>query len=158
MQNSAVPPVLKSIRVSVAPARAFDLFTAGMHQWWPRAHTLNPKSERAAISLEPKVGGRWFERSIDGAECTWGSVLTWEPPARVILAWQLDQNWQFNPDFSTEVEIRFEPAGENATLVNLEHRQLERYGVHAQTVRGGLDSPEGWMGGLQLYAKVAAAS
>jgi hypothetical protein len=110
MQNTAIPPVLKSIRVSATPARAFDLFTAGFHQWWPRAHSLNAKVERVAIS----------------------------------------------PAFETEVEIRFEALGENATQVTLEHRHLERYGLHAEKVRGGLDSPDGWMGGLRLYAAVLA--
>ena len=67
------------------------------------------------------------------------------------------ETWRFNPSFSTEVVVRFEPAGENSTQVTLEHRQLERYGVHAEKTRTGLDSAEGWMGGLQLFAKVAAA-
>jgi uncharacterized protein YndB with AHSA1/START domain len=156
MQTAAVPPVRKSIRVAAAPPRAFDLFTAGMHQWWPRAHSLNPKAERAAIAVEPRVGGRWFERAVDGQECDWGRVLVWEPPQRVVLGWQLDETWRFNANFSTEVEVRFEPVGENATQVTLEHRNLERYGVHAATLRAGLDSPEGWMGGLQILAAVAA--
>ena len=86
MQNAAVPPVRKSVRVAASPARAFDLFTAGMHQWWPRAHTLNPKAERAAVIAEPRPGGRWFERAVDGAECNWGRVLIWEPPLRVVFA------------------------------------------------------------------------
>jgi uncharacterized protein YndB with AHSA1/START domain len=156
MQNAAVPPVRKSIKVSASPARAFELFTAGMHQWWPRAHSLNPRAERATVIAEPRPGGRWFERAVDGTECDWGRVLAWEPPQRVLFAWQLDETWRFNPAFSTEVEVRFEPAGENATQVVLEHRQLERYGVHAEKTRAGLDSAEGWMGGLLQFAKVAA--
>ena len=157
MQKTAVPPVRKSVRVSAAPQRAFELFTAGMHQWWPRAHSLNPKVERAAVVAEPRPGGRWFERGVDGSECDWGHVLIWEPPHRVIFAWQLDQNWQFNRDFSTEVEIRFESTDGENTQVTLEHRNLERYGTHVEKVRAGLDSAEGWMGGLQLFARAAAA-
>jgi DNA-binding transcriptional ArsR family regulator len=139
------------------PARAFDLFTAGMHQWWPRAHSLNPKVVRAAVIAEPQPGGRWFERGVDGSECDWGRVLAWEPPHRVLFAWQLDETWRFNPNFSTEVEVRFEAVGDNATQVSLEHRNLERYGVNAEKTRAGLDSAEGWMGGLQVFVSVAAA-
>lgn len=156
MQKAAVPPVIKSIRVAAPPALAFEIFTAGMHRWWPRAHSLNPTAERAAIVAEPRAGGRWFERSADGKECDWGRVLQWSPPSRVLFAWQLDENWQFNPTFSTEVEVKFEAMGDNATQVTLEHRQLERYGVHADKVRPGLDSNEGWMGGLSLYAALIA--
>jgi len=158
MQNTAVPPVRKTVRVSAPPARAFEIFTAGMHRWWPRAHSLNPKVERAAITAEPRVGGRWFERAVDGTECEWGRVLVWEPPQRVVFAWQLDAAWKFDPAFSTEVEVRFDSVGENATQVTLEHRQLERYGVKAEEVRKGLDSNEGWLGGLQLFAQTASAA
>ncbi len=157
MQTSAIPSVRKTIRVAAVPARAFDIFTAGMHQWWPRAHSLNQKVERAAIVAEPRVGGRWYERAVDGTECNWGKVLAWEPPHRVLFGWQLDQNWQYSPDFLTEVEIRFDPAGEGATEVTLEHRNLERYGVFAETIRPGLDSNDGWMGGLTLYAALIAS-
>jgi len=156
MQPVAVLPVHKSIRVAAPPARAFEIFTAGMHRWWPRAHSLNPKVERAAVVIEPRVDGRWYERGVDGTECSWGKVLRWEPPARVVLGWQLDHTWRFNPAFLTEVEIKFFADGD-ATLVKLEHRNLERYGENAKTIRDGLDSPEGWMGGLQLFASVIAA-
>ena len=97
MQNAAVPPVRKSIRVAAPPARAFEIFTAGMHQWWPRAHSLNAKVERAAVIAEPRPGGRWFERAVDGTECDWGRVLAWEPPQRVLFAWQLDGDVAFQP-------------------------------------------------------------
>jgi uncharacterized protein YndB with AHSA1/START domain len=108
MQSTAVPPVIKSVHVAASPDRAFEIFTAGMHQWWPREHTLNPASGRAAIIAEPRPGGRWFERAVDGSECDWGRVLAWAPPDRVVFAWQLDHQWKFNPDFTTELEVRFE--------------------------------------------------
>jgi uncharacterized protein YndB with AHSA1/START domain len=155
MQKAAVLPVHKSIRVAAPPAKAFEIFTARMQHWWPRAHTLNPKVERADVVLEPRVGGRWYERAVDNSECNWGKVLVWEPPVRIVLAWQLDHTWQFDPSFVTEVEVKFVSDGD-ATVVKLEHRNLERYAEHADKVRGGLDSPEGWMGGLQQFAEFTA--
>lgn len=158
MQSTAVPPVRKTLRVATTPAKAFDLFTAGMHRWWPLAHSLNAKVARAAIVAEPRAGGRWYERAVDGSECEWGRVLAWEPPHRVLYAWQLNHEWKFDPGFETEVEVRFEPAGENATQVTLEHRNLERYGIHAERIRPGLDSADGWDSGLRRFVEAANAS
>ncbi len=68
--KSIVAPVRHSVRVPVEPARAFRAFTSAMQQWWDPAISANPsKSPIAAIVLEPKVGGRWFERGVDGSEC-----------------------------------------------------------------------------------------
>jgi hypothetical protein len=46
-------------------------------------------SELDAPVIEPKAGGRWYERGVDGVECEIGKVLVWEPRARRVLAWQL---------------------------------------------------------------------
>ena len=101
--------------------------------------------------MEPRVGGRWFERGEDGSECEWGRVLAWEPPARLVLAWQVDAQWRFDPDFITEVEVRFIPEGD-ATRVELEHRNIERFGAQAEATRSALDSPDGWSGLLERFA------
>ena len=154
MTPSAIPPVRKSIRVATTPARAFERFTSGMHQWWPPAHSLAVGKTREAIVVEPRVGGRWYEQATDGTVCDWGNVLVWEPPGRVVFAWRLNAQWAFDPNFLTEVEIRFEPDGDQATRVTLEHRNLERYGVDAEKTRAGLDSDNGWMGGLRLFAAI----
>jgi uncharacterized protein YndB with AHSA1/START domain len=145
-------PVRRSVKVNAAPQRAFDVFTTGMGKWWPKQHSLNPKSPQQNVIVEPRVGGRWYERSQDGLECEWGRVLTWDPPARVVLAWQINGNWQYDRDFETEIEVRFVADG-NGTRVALEHRNLERFGDKAEQVRAAFDSPDGWNGGLQLFAK-----
>jgi uncharacterized protein YndB with AHSA1/START domain len=147
-----LPPVRKSVRVAVTPPRAFELFTSGMHGWWPQAHSLL-KSARHAIIIEPHPGGRWYERAVDDSECTWGKVLVWDPPRRAVLGWQLDGTWTYDPDFLTEVEIRFIPEGDAATRVELEHRNIERYGDQAAKTRESLDSAEGWQLGLAQYAE-----
>jgi len=148
-------PVRRSVKVNAAPQKAFRVFTSGMGKWWPKQHSLNTKSAQQDVIVEPHAGGRWYERSEDGSECEWGRVLTWEPPTRVVLAWQINGNWQYDRDFETEVEVRFVADG-SGTRVELEHRNLERFGDKADEIRAAFDSPEGWNGGLQLFAKAVA--
>ena len=95
-----------------------------------------------------------YERGEDGSESEWGKVLHWEPPARLILAWQIDGSWKYNPACVTEVEINFTALGAQQTRVDLEHRHLERLGDNASAVRELLNS--GWGGILELYGKQLA--
>src|SRR5215217_2296890 len=113
-------PVRKSLRVNASPARAFEVFTGGMGRCWPGNHSIGKSALRDAV-VEPRAGGRWFERGEDGSECEWGRVLAWEQPSRLVLAWQIDAQWRFDPSFVTEVEIRFIPDGDG-TRLELEHR------------------------------------
>ncbi|MGH7032347.1 MAG: SRPBCC family protein [Stellaceae bacterium] len=153
MNRTIAPaPVRKSVRVKVPPARAFEIWTTGMSRWWIKTHTINPtKSPIKEIILEPRRSGRWFERGEDGRECQWGKVLAWEPPTRLVLAWQVDGQWQFDPNLITEVELRFTPDG-SGTLIELEHRHLERLGDAAEAIGGD----GGWAALLEGFAKEAA--
>jgi hypothetical protein len=147
--------VRKSIRVDVSRDDAFDIFVRRFGQWWPLAtHHIGAKSAEIAI-IEPKVGGRWFERSADGAECDWGRVKVWEPPQRFILSWSVTADWKYDVQLDTEVEVRFISEGEATTRVELEHRKLEAYGERAGMMRGVFDSEKGWGGLLAAYARAA---
>jgi uncharacterized protein YndB with AHSA1/START domain len=153
-------PVRKSIEVRAEPARAFEAFTARMGRWWIRGYSINRDSAIADVIIEPKVGGRWYERGQDGSECEWGKVLAWEPPGRVVLAWQIEagasaDQWQYNPALITELEVRFVAAGAGVTRVELEHRNLERLGAHAARMREIFESPMGWGGLLDAFAREA---
>src|SRR6266508_4594505 len=87
-----VAPVRKSISVAAAPDRAFHVFTAGMSRWWIKNHSIN-KSPIKDIVIEPRAGGRWYERGEDGSTCDWGRVLSWEPPTRLLLSWEITADW-----------------------------------------------------------------
>jgi uncharacterized protein YndB with AHSA1/START domain len=134
-----IAPVIKTVDVRCPPARAFELFTGRMAAWWPATHHIGGASF-AAIVIEPLAGGRWFERDAAGVETQWGKVLAWGPPGRVLLAWQLNADWKYDPDLETELEITFAPVGAG-TRVRLEHRNLERFGDSAERIaemlRGG---------------------
>ena len=76
-----------------------------MARWWRSEHHI-AKTPFVDIVVEPRTGGRWFERDKDGAECEWGKVLLWQPPERLVFAWQITAEWQYDPDFVTELEVR----------------------------------------------------
>jgi len=148
--------VRKSVTVAAPLALAFEVFTGRIESWWPMASHHIGDADCAAVVIEPRAGGRWYERGEDGSESEWGKVLHWDPPARVILAWQLDGGWKYNPACLTEVEINFSVLDATRTRVDFEHRYLERLGDNAQAVRDLLNS--GWGGILELYVSLAAPS
>src|SRR5439155_20279150 len=95
--------------------------------------------------------GRWYQTGIDGSECDTGKVVVWEPPTRLVLAWQITPEWTFDPDLITEVELRFTAEGEGVTRVELEHRNLERVGENPEATRTAVDSPGGWTAILESF-------
>lgn len=146
----------KTIRVNAPQAHAFAVFTERLGAWWPlESHHIGAQIPATAI-IEPRVGGRWFERASDGTECDWGSVLVWEPPERVALAWNISAKWQHDPALDTRIEIRFIAEGPQTTRIELEHRQLEAYGDDAEKMRSNFDSDGGWSALLRSFAEYLA--
>jgi uncharacterized protein YndB with AHSA1/START domain len=155
--HAAKIAVRKSLTVAAPIALAFEVFTGRIEAWWPMASHHIGDGDCAAVVIEPRVGGRWFERSVDGVECVWGHVLVWEPERRVVLVWQLSAQWQFDPRLHTEVEVRFTAIDDRTTQVELEHRGLEAYGADAPAMRDTFGSPNGWNGMLDHFAQVVGA-
>lgn len=150
--------VRRSVVVETSPERAFFVFTQGMTSWWPiDSHSIGDRPMAEAV-IEPRTGGRWYERADDGTECEWGRVLAWEPPGRVVLAWQISADWKADPEIHTEVEVRFTPEETGPvtrTRVDLEHRGLESFGERAEQMRAIFGSDGGWNGLLQRFAAAA---
>jgi uncharacterized protein YndB with AHSA1/START domain len=147
----SVAPIRHQIQVKAAPVRAFELFVGDIGRWWRKGMTIGA-TPHVDIVIEPRVGGRWFERGEDGRECDWGRVLAWEPPHRLLLAWQINQAFAFDPTLITELELTFAPAG-GGSLVTLEHRDLHRLGVETAAQLNG-----GWPGLLALYGQLVDAA
>ena len=150
-----IEPVRRSMTVQAPQERAFAVFTEGIGTWWPLASYAIGSQPAVTAVLEGHEGGRWFERAADGTECEWGRVVAWEPPSRIVLTWAIDADWRPNPGVASEVEVRFTPVGDGATRVELEHRRLEAFAARAQEMRGLFDSPGGWNGLLEAYARHA---
>src|SRR5271170_5151359 len=77
--------VRKTVRVQAPIERAFSVFVEQMETWWPATHHIG-KTPFEAIFVEPRVGGRWYERNVEGNQCDWGTVLAWDPPHRVTFS------------------------------------------------------------------------
>jgi uncharacterized protein YndB with AHSA1/START domain len=148
--------VRRSVRVQVPVQLAFSVFVEKMETWWPAPHHIGEQPFET-IFVEPRIGGRWYERDAAGKECDWGQVLKWDPPARVTLSWHLGPDWKFDPDLAhaSEVEIRFTSEGPSATLVELEHSALERHGEGFEQLRDMLEQPGAWETTLSEFAKAA---
>ena len=144
-------PVRRSVEVKVSQKRAFEVFTGSIAAWWPRSHHIGP-AEIKSITIEPREGGRWYETGMDGVESEWGKVLVWDPHGRLVLAWQITADFKPDPNLITEVELLFTPIGERETRVDLEHRNLERFGDKAEQMSTQVGSPGGWSKILADYA------
>jgi uncharacterized protein YndB with AHSA1/START domain len=146
-----IAPVRTSVEVSQPPAVAFALFTARMGDWWG-GKTIGDKPA-VCVTVEPFAGGGWFETDEDGRRTLWGRVLVWQPPHRLLLAWELNSRFRPDPSLQTEVEISFDALDAGGTRILLEHRHLERFGADAEAVANGIG--QGWpekLGGFATFA------
>lgn len=149
-----IPPLTGTITVAAPRERAFRVFTETINTWWPAEYHIG-SVDVAEVVMEPREGGRWYEKGVDGSECDWGRVLTWEPPNRLVVTWQINGQWQFDPDpeHASEIEVRFTADGGEHTTVELEHRLIDRL-VAGEAIRDALISGGSWPAMLELFAKV----
>jgi uncharacterized protein YndB with AHSA1/START domain len=145
--------VRSSIVVEAPIDRAFAVFTEDMASWWPPEHHLL-QGPLAAMVFEPRVGGQIYDKGVDGSECHWARVLAYEPPHLVTFSWDISMAWQVetDPARTSEVEVRFVAESPTRTLVELEHRHLDRHGDGWEGMRESVGSPEGWGVGLRAFA------
>ena len=141
-----IEAVRKIITVDCAVEEAFRVFTADAISWWPIAtHSIHEESVREIV-FEPHEGGEVYELSASGEKGHWATVLEWDPPNRLVLAWNI-----LKADGSpTEVDVRFLPEDEG-TRVELEHRGWEGLGEGGATKRDNYDT--GWDHVLGFYER-----
>ena len=150
-ENDPLAPLRRSIRVRCSVEHAFEVWTKGISAWWPlRGHSVSGENAEAVL-LEPRAGGRFYERARDGSEHEWGRILVWEPPHRLVYSWHIGSD----PARATEVEIRFTGAADGATEVAIEHRGWERWAEAAPKARRANEA--GWDDLLPAYVAACGA-
>jgi uncharacterized protein YndB with AHSA1/START domain len=137
--------------------RAFRVFTHNFDRIKPREHNMLGV-EIAESVFEPHVGGRVYDRGVDGSECQWARVLAYEPPDRILFTWDINPYWQIETDLdkTSEVEVRFIAESPDRTRVELEHRNLDRHGDGWEGMREGVRGGDGWPLYLSRYRDVVA--
>jgi uncharacterized protein YndB with AHSA1/START domain len=152
---SAISTLHGKATVAMPAEKAFAFFTDSFGSWWPADYHIG-QADMADAILEPREGGRWYERGVDGSECDWGRVLTWEPPRRLVVTWQINGQWQFdpNPAHASEIEVHFTADGPDHTTVELEHRHLDRL-VDGQIIYDTIGQGGGWTAVLDAFVKAA---
>lgn len=144
-------PLVVEFTVEASPVHAFEMWTARCSLWWPSSHTIT--GDPAAITFEPRAGGRILERSSAGAEHDWGTVLEWAPPGRLRYLWHLF----FDPAEATEVEITF-TGQDDQTVVRIEQRGWERLGDAGPPRRARTEQAWTTIGALFAAALVKKAT
>jgi uncharacterized protein YndB with AHSA1/START domain len=151
MSSIVIEPVRRSVGVDCDVEQAWEVFTTGIYTWWPTdRHSIHGENVSDVV-FEGQVGGQVYEVSADGDRQPWADVLVWEPPRRLVLAW----NTGASREVPTEVEVRFTPFEDGTgTRVELEHRAWERW-PDGEEARGNYDG--GWVFVLSCFAERANA-
>jgi len=138
----------REIALACSPERAFRAFTEHVDLWWPHAHR---KSHEHAMRFTRDA---LIQTAADGSEWTMGRVLAWDPPNRVVVTWQINGQWQFDPDpaHASEVDVRFTADGPDRTTVDISHQYVERL-VGAQAVYDAFLQGGSWTAMLERFAK-----
>lgn len=143
-----------SVTVPVPPADAFRIYTERQLEWQPPEH-LSVKDPQS-VTIEPWVGGRFYERGADGTEAVRGTIVEWAPPDRLAVTWRIGPGWRLAPDdeHASVIVVEFNPAGTDSTEVVLTYTQLERHGEMAPTLRAAIGNP-GSGSAVERYAEAA---
>jgi len=147
-----VEAVRKTVTVDCSLEEAFRVFTAEAQSWWPTdTHSIHGSDLRQVV-FEEHEGGELYEISTDGEKGHWATVLAWDPPNRLVLAWNILER----DSATTEVEVRFFPESDG-TRVELEHRGWDSVAEDTAEKRGSYDT--GWSQVLGQYeSRVAEPS
>jgi uncharacterized protein YndB with AHSA1/START domain len=111
--------VFVALRMPATAAVVFEVFTREIATWWrpDPLFQITPHGD-GELAFEPGVGGRLVTRLSNGETFEIGTISVWEPGKRLVFAWR---QASFSAEQSTEVEVLFEPVGEE-TRVSIEHR------------------------------------
>jgi uncharacterized protein YndB with AHSA1/START domain len=147
------------VTVDATREEAFRVFVEDFDRIKPREHNLLAVDILETV-LEPRTGGEVYDRGVDGSVCRWARVLAYEPPSRLVLAWDISPRWELETDLAraSEVEIRFVPVAPGRTRVELVHSHIDRHGDGWEGFREGLAADNAWPLYLARYADALPAA
>lgn len=139
-----IEPLRLSVDLDCPAEHAFDVYTRRLSVWWPKGHSTSGNPD-TCVELEPREGGRIFERTPDGTEYDWGRIVQWEPPSRLVYDWHIGRN----ADGATQVELTFVDLGDDQSRLDIVHRGWERLGTEGESWRNA--NSAGWASLIAAY-------
>jgi uncharacterized protein YndB with AHSA1/START domain len=136
--------------VACSPEHAFEVWTDRISQWWPKGHSVSSDPELDVV-IEPRLGGRIYERTSAGDEHDWGEVTIWEPPRVFGYLWHIAQD----RSDATDVQVRFDAEGDQ-TRVKIVHEGWERLGAKGPELQSR--NRDGWAGVIPRYERACVGS
>ena len=139
--RSASRPCAKLSALPARPPPRSSALPAIFGRWWPLStHSLGQKMPGITVGFVPLgQGGALTETWPSGETHIWGSILAFEPPARIVFTWHVGRA----PSTAQEIEILFIPAADGGTDVTLVHSGWESFGEDGATMRENYDT--GWV-------------
>jgi uncharacterized protein YndB with AHSA1/START domain len=125
-----IEPLRLSYEIGCSADHAFDVWTTKVSTWWPKGHSTSGDPHTSVV-LEPRLGGRIYERTTDGTEIDWGEITRWEPPHRLGYLWHIRRDRQD----ATDVEVSFVDLGNGTTRLEIVHTGWERLGAEGASWR-----------------------
>ena len=132
------PPIRQATTVRSDVDHTFDVFVREIGAWWPTTTFSAGRDHVQTVTVEPRTGGRVYERWHDDTVVEWGRLLAWDPPRRFTMSWLCSPA-------PTEVELTFTALGPALTRVAVEHRGWEA--LSAAQLREDCALPGGYAAG-----------
>ncbi len=150
--------VVVALRVKASRERAFDVFTREIGLWWrPNDLFRFTAGPPGRMAFEPWLDGRLTETDPQGRWFEIGRITEWAPGERLAFTWR---QANFAPDHLTEVEVSFEPIGDE-TRVTVEHRGWDQAPADHPARHGFPETPfltrhaEWWRDLLKSFSRQA---
>ena len=143
-----IEPLRLTYQLRCPADHAFEVWTTRIGAWWPKGHSVS-RDPGTVVVLETRLGGRIFERAIDGAEIDWGVVTQWSPPHRLGYTWHIGRTGED----ATAVDLTFVDLGDGRTRLDIVHSGWDRLGAEGAAWRNA--NTNGWSSLIPSF--VAAA-
>lgn len=134
-----------SIPLDVEPDAAFAAFVDDMNAWWPRSYTFSG-DDLQKIGIEAKYNGACYEERTDGGRLIWGTVLAFDRPGHIVIAWQISPDRQVveSEAVASRLDVRFTPREGGGSNLLVVHRDFPRHGDGWEKYKDEMAGAKGW--------------